>query len=53
MRFVFSKNLSRSIHPNVFLKRGFYNLAEVDRLMEEHSRIITDQEVKGNLMMFL
>jgi asparagine synthase (glutamine-hydrolysing) len=45
--------LSDIISSAAFRGRGLYNLAEVDRLLDEHRRIVSSGEPRENHMMFL
>jgi asparagine synthase (glutamine-hydrolysing) len=45
--------LSDIISSTAFRGRGLYNLAEVNRLLDEHRRIVSSSEVRENHMMFL
>ena len=41
------------VASRVFRERGIYNVSEVDRLIDEHQRIVNDPAPRENHMMFL
>jgi asparagine synthase (glutamine-hydrolysing) len=45
--------LSDMIASRAFRARGIYNLAEVERILDEHRRIVASGEARENHMMFL
>ncbi len=47
------EDLMDLIHSRTFRERGIYNVAEVERIAEQHQRIIDSGELVENHMMFL
>ena len=45
--------LRDTIHSQVFRSRGIYSLPALDRILEEHDRIVSGVELRDNHMMFL
>ena len=41
------------VHSQSFRERGIYNVAEVERIVDEHDRIVSSSAVEENHMMFL